>query len=394
MDWALAPTASRATLAAWRIFRRRAHAPSARRAGVLRPPPRRPFRRGRRRQGNAARGSEHLTPRASPTGPTETAPALHLLIALSARSRPAHRRAAPARASPPHGGAEPARPPRTSKRALEAEQRLLALQAAGVADQAPARAHDAVARHDDRDRVAVERAADGPRRARLPDPLARGLRTCRRARTGRGRAPPAPPAGRRGSGVRSTGRSNSVPAALEVLVELAPRLDRPVRRAQEHAGTERRGERVELVLGLGIEGDAADAALAGGDEQRSDRRVGEVVGDVEQPGRGRFLAEALVEAESERWSWGLLSPQPAHSGRGGRARRLGVRAERGADVVVGEVVAVAQHDGRPLGRAAARPARCSSSAYAGRSSCDGNLGRLGHVGSACAARRRRHGLRS
>ncbi len=45
--------------------------------------------------------------------------------------------------------------------ALDLEQRHLAVQAAGVAGEAPARADHAVARHDDRDRVGAQRAAGG-----------------------------------------------------------------------------------------------------------------------------------------------------------------------------------------------------------------------------------------
>jgi hypothetical protein len=41
------------------------------------------------------------------------------------------------------------------------------------------------------------------------------------------------------------------------------------------------GELVELAFGLWVERDAAEAALRRCDEQRADRRVGVVVGDVE-----------------------------------------------------------------------------------------------------------------
>src|SRR3954453_22277310 len=45
----------------------------------------------------------------------------------------------------------------------------------------------------------------------------------------------------------------------------------------------------------------------------------------------------------------MVPPQAADSGRGCRARCLLVRAERGADDVVGKVVSVTQHDGCAFG---------------------------------------------
>src|SRR5262249_49278187 len=82
--------------------------------------------------------------------------------------------------------------------------------------------------------------------------------------------------------------------ALEVLVELSPyRIDR-LRRAQDaHAKCLR--ERLGLALRLRVVRDPAQAAVGRRDEQRPDRRLGEVVRDVEEPGgRGRF-PEARVE---------------------------------------------------------------------------------------------------
>jgi hypothetical protein len=50
------------------------------------------------------------------------------------------------------------------------------------------------------------------------------------------------------------------------------------------------------MLRLGVEADAADAALGDADEQRADGRVRQdVVGDVEQVGAGSRRAEAFVE---------------------------------------------------------------------------------------------------
>src|SRR5436309_1773960 len=54
--------------------------------------------------------------------------------------------------------------------ALEPQERLLAVEAAGVADELPVRAHDAVAREDDRQRVAVHHHSDRTRGARTGSP--------------------------------------------------------------------------------------------------------------------------------------------------------------------------------------------------------------------------------
>ena len=58
----------------------------------------------------------------------------------------------------------------SEKHALEPQQRHLALQPAGVADEAAVRADHAVAGEHDRDPVAVHRHADGTRRLRVPGP--------------------------------------------------------------------------------------------------------------------------------------------------------------------------------------------------------------------------------
>ena len=52
---------------------------------------------------------------------------------------------------------------------LDAEERALVAESAGVSAERPVGADDAVTRHDDRDRIAAERAAHGPRRPRTPD---------------------------------------------------------------------------------------------------------------------------------------------------------------------------------------------------------------------------------
>src|ERR687897_566700 len=61
---------------------------------------------------------------------------------------------------------------------------------------------------------------------------------------------------------------------------------RPVRAASEPLG---------LALGLGVERDAAETPVGDGDEQRPNRRVGDVVRDVEQPSRGGCVAELPVK---------------------------------------------------------------------------------------------------
>ena len=94
--------------------------------------------------------------------------------------------------------------------------------------------------------------------------------------------------------------------ALEVLVQLAAdRVDR-LRRPQD-PDAERLGEPFGLTLRLRVERDPAEAAVGRRDEQRSDRRVGEVVGDVEQAGGGRSLAEAPVQSGGDGHCILLLS---------------------------------------------------------------------------------------
>ena len=84
------------------------------------------------------------------------------------------------------------------------------------------------------------------------------------------------------------------PVSLEVLVELAPRGVDRLRRAQ-HAHAEGAGEALELPLGLGVVGDAAETALGRRDEQAADGRVDEVVGDVEQVLARGGVSEAPIE---------------------------------------------------------------------------------------------------
>ena len=86
-----------------------------------------------------------------------------------------------------------------------------------------------------------------------------------------------------------------VPAAGEVLVELAAHAVERLRGAQDTRAEEPR-EQLELRLRLRVEADAAEPALRDADEQRPDRRVVEnVVGHVEVARRGGSRAEAVVE---------------------------------------------------------------------------------------------------
>jgi hypothetical protein len=179
-------------------------------------------------------------------------------------------------------------------RSLEREELPLPLQPACIADEASTRSHDAVAGNDDRDRVPVERSADRPRRARAADAVSEPA-------VGRRRAVRDAlellehellEGGQRGE---VDNEVELAAAALEVLVELSPRL---VERAwrPEHPGAVGPGEPLELGFRLRIEGDAANTALGGGDEKLADRGIGQVVGDVECAFCGGALPKGAVEA--------------------------------------------------------------------------------------------------
>ena len=91
---------------------------------------------------------------------------------------------------------------------LEAQQELLALEAAGVAAERPARPQHAVAGHDDRHRVRAERVAGGAHRARAPGA---GRPSRRRWSCGRSRSAPCARSTRRVKprvSAQSIGRSN------------------------------------------------------------------------------------------------------------------------------------------------------------------------------------------
>ena len=162
------------------------------------------------------------------------------------------------------------------------------MDAAAVAAEGAAGAQHAVARDDDRDRVGAERVARGPRRARV---------------SGLGRDPGVaryPAVGNRGGDAEDLARERpaqrpveveleQVSRAREVLVELAP--DRVERRPRLHdPRRDAPGEALQdLVHILLREGEAYEAAPAGRDQQRAERRVGLRVADVGEAVRGRAL---------------------------------------------------------------------------------------------------------
>ncbi len=85
-----------------------------------------------------------------------------------------------------------------------------------------------------------------------------------------------------------------VAPSCEVLVELASCLLHLPRGAQHAAAREPR-ELLDVVLGVGVEGDAQQAAVGGCDEQLADRGVDDVVAGVEHARPYGCLPEAAVE---------------------------------------------------------------------------------------------------
>src|SRR3954470_14427223 len=183
--------------------------------------------------------------------------------------------------------------PSLQDRALEPEQFFLAIEPAGVADELAVRADHAVARQDDRQWVSVHHRADGARRPRTR--RACGQLTVRDDFPVRdARKLPKHAAVEVREPCDVDGKVEGVSLALEILVELTPRgIDR-LRRAQ-HAHAKGAREQFELALRVGVVGDPAEPVRARGDEQRADRRLDEVEGDVEQALRSCSLAEATIE---------------------------------------------------------------------------------------------------
>src|SRR5207244_1766812 len=144
--------------------------------------------------------------------------------------------------------------------AFEPEQRLLTLEAAGVARELSVRTDHAMARQDDRQRVAVHDHSDGasgtwPRGARCELTVRNDLAV-------RHPGELAQDATVEIGEQRDVDREvEAVSLALEVLVELAAcRIDR-LRRAQ-HPKAESPGELLDFPLGVGVVGDPAEPARA------------------------------------------------------------------------------------------------------------------------------------
>ena len=82
--------------------------------------------------------------------------------------------------------------------------------------------------------------------------------------------------------------------ALEVLVQLtAGRVDR--RRRPQHAHAEGACQPIHFLLGVRVVRDPAEAAVRRRDQERADRRVDEVVGNVEETLADGRVAEPAVE---------------------------------------------------------------------------------------------------
>ena len=153
-----------------------------------------------------------------------------------------------------------------------------------------------------------------------------------------------------GDSRRSSGELEALPLALEVLVQLPP--DRSIGDAERSTRTPNSlRQSLHLPLGLRVVRDPAEAAVGRRDEQRPDRRVDEVVGRRRGDLRGR----------PRRGTGGRGRAETVHfNSPFRRSRRMPAEAawraasafEPSAAPIVGvvEVVAVAEHDRRALGR--------------------------------------------
>ena len=92
---------------------------------------------------------------------------------------------------------------------------------------------------------------------------------------------------------------------FEVLVQLPPHLVHRLRRAED-ARAERACEPLHLALRLGVVRNPAEPGLGSRDEQRAERRVDEVVRDVEQLRFGGGRAEARVKLSGNAHSPSFL----------------------------------------------------------------------------------------
>ena len=101
-----------------------------------------------------------------------------------------------------------------------------------------------------------------------------------------------------------------------------------------------------MLVDVRVVRDPQQTLLARGNEQGADGAVEDVVARVEQPAADGHLAETAVEIGGD--GHGRTSFLDGGPGRGRLACRIGARVERRRDLVVGQVVAVAEHDGGPL----------------------------------------------
>jgi pycsar effector protein len=184
---------------------------------------------------------------------------------------------------------------RLEQRTLQPEERLLALEASGVPDQRSARPDHAMAGEDDRDRVPVHRPADRAGRLRAADLRRQGavgrhlsVRDTREL------------VERQAVELADRGEVEieveGPPVPFEVLVELATDRVEPAGHPQD-PGAEVDGELVECLVRP--VGDPAEAAVGDGDEQLADRRVGQVVGNVDEALPIGGVAKTAVESSGD-----------------------------------------------------------------------------------------------
>ena len=112
---------------------------------------------------------------------------------------------------------------------------------------------------------------------------------------------------------QSSGTSKTPAVAIEVLVELAPRLRQRVARGVQHPGRDALGELLQhRVLVLGGQAHAHEALARRADEDRAERRVVALEGDVDQPRALGRAGEVAAHALPGGGSW-------AHPARAGTA---------------------------------------------------------------------------
>ena len=211
------------------------------------------------------------------------------------------RRSCSARSRARPGNVSPARPCSPATEGQRAERALadvpeaahvapsrcsstrLGLEAAGVAAETAARAQHAMARHDDRQRIGGQRRACGARgvgAAGARRDVAVGGRLAVRD-LGR-RAQDLAPEAARQSPVEWHVEDAAV--AIEVFVQLAPGLGQRRARGAQHPGRDALGELLQhCVLVFGGQAHAHETLARRPEEDRAERRVVALEGDVDQP---------------------------------------------------------------------------------------------------------------